>query len=518
MKTQQPNRKLIQLTLLAAFGSALCLMSLFDAATANRTEPRFWIEAGQGGTLQAEMHFANSVGQLGVLNTAGPVQMKDHPFFEPLGLNPRGCVTCHQPADAMSVSVESLRQRWRITKGNDPIFAPIDGSNNPRLPQAPESSHSLLLNRGLFRIGLQWPPKDHKGNTIKPEFTIEVVRDPTGVNLDSTYGLTGVNPTVSVFRRSRPAANLKYVMAFDEAPSGQNGASAAVNTETGTPFSLNLMSDARHLTLKQQAFGAYRDHQEGRQGQLPEEELAKILAFENQIYVAQSVDRWGGSLIETSGATTLGPRALAEAKTRAMTGDLVFRLFDAWKNPAALPKELSDAQRAFRVSAARGNEVFLSRQFRIQNVAHSNSIGLDNSGKQTCTSCHSAPMTGQALSAGWVDLGTTNYPMWTEPSIFSNKTELPVFKCTCDKKALPHPYLGRVIFTNDPGRALITGKCADIGSIVMGQFRGLASRAPYFSNGSARTLRELIDFHDRRFDIKLTEQEKTDLVNFLSVL
>ncbi len=50
------------------------------------------------------------------------------------------------------------------------------------------------------------------------------------------------------------------------------------------------------------------------------------------------------------------------------------------------------------------------------------------------------------------------------------------------------------------------------------QFRGLAARAPYFSNGSAATLREIVDFYDRRFNIGYTEQEKNDLVNFLSVL
>jgi cytochrome c peroxidase len=127
-------------------------------------------------------------------------------------------------------------------------------------------------------------------------------------------------------------------------------------------------------------------------------------------------------------------------------------------------------------------------------------------------------MTGQDLAPGWVDVGTVNYPTWTELPVFSDKAELPVFKLTCDKGAAPHPYLGRVIYTNDPGRALITGKCTDIGSIVMGQFRGLAARAPYFSNGSAKNLRELVDFYDRRFDMKLTEQEKVDLVNFLSVL
>ena len=35
---------------------------------------------------------------------------------------------------------------------------------------------------------------------------------------------------------------------------------------------------------------------------------------------------------------------------------------------------------------------------------------------------------------------------------------------------------------------------------------------------SAKTLRELVDFYDRRFQIGYTEREKQDLVNFLSIL
>jgi hypothetical protein len=212
---------------------------------------------------------------------------------------------------------------------------------------------------------------------------------------------------------------------------------------------------------------------------------------------------------------------MADGKIYALANndrDPVFRLFDAWKDPATMAKELAEAQREFRASVARGNDVFMFRQFWIRDVAHINSIGLGNPIKGTCSTCHNAQMTGQGLPPGWADVGTTNYPTWTEPSVFSDKAVLPVFKLTCDKSAPPHPYLGRVIYTNDPGRALITGKCVDIGAIVMGQFRGLAARAPYFSNGSAKNLRELVDVHDRRFDMKLTEQEKVDLANFLSVL
>jgi cytochrome c peroxidase len=57
-----------------------------------------------------------------------------------------------------------------------------------------------------------------------------------------------------------------------------------------------------------------------------------------------------------------------------------------------------------------------------------------------------------------------------------------------------------------------------VGAIVMQQMRGLAARAPYFANGSMKTLRELVDYYDRRFDAKYKEEEKQDLVNFLGVL
>jgi cytochrome c peroxidase len=52
----------------------------------------------------------------------------------------------------------------------------------------------------------------------------------------------------------------------------------------------------------------------------------------------------------------------------------------------------------------------------------------------------------------------------------------------------------------------------------MQQFRGLAARAPYFVNGSASSLRELVDYYDRRFNIDFTDQEREDLINFLSAL
>jgi cytochrome c peroxidase len=72
--------------------------------------------------------------------------------------------------------------------------------------------------------------------------------------------------------------------------------------------------------------------------------------------------------------------------------------------------------------------------------------------------------------------------------------------------------------TTDPGRALITGKWGDIGKVKGPVLRALASRAPYFHNGSAATLADVIVFYDMHFNIGFTPQEKADLIAFLNSL
>jgi cytochrome c peroxidase len=70
----------------------------------------------------------------------------------------------------------------------------------------------------------------------------------------------------------------------------------------------------------------------------------------------------------------------------------------------------------------------------------------------------------------------------------------------------------------DPGRALITGKWTDIGKVKGPILRALASRAPYFHNGSAATLADVIVFYDMHFNIGFTPREKADLIAFLNSL
>jgi len=72
--------------------------------------------------------------------------------------------------------------------------------------------------------------------------------------------------------------------------------------------------------------------------------------------------------------------------------------------------------------------------------------------------------------------------------------------------------------TTDPGRALITGRWHDIGRFKGPTLRALAARAPYFHNGSADGLKDVVRFYDERFGIGFSEQEKEDLVAFLKAL
>jgi cytochrome c peroxidase len=77
---------------------------------------------------------------------------------------------------------------------------------------------------------------------------------------------------------------------------------------------------------------------------------------------------------------------------------------------------------------------------------------------------------------------------------------------------------GQQVQVTDPGRALIDGKWAHIGRFKGPMLRNLASRAPYFHNGFAADLRDVVAFYDQRFSVGFTESEKADLVAFLRSL
>jgi hypothetical protein len=519
---------------------ACCVALLLSAASflgwaQAQTPPdsdTWWLPGG-GREFPASLSYADEHGIITTLNLKGPTDTRGHPFFTPLGTNGRACITCHQPADGMSLSAQDIQARWQATNGKDPVFAAIDGSNCPSLPQDERSSHSLLLERGTFRVARPWPPVDANGKKIAAQFDIEVVRDPTGCNTSAIYGLHSKNPAISVFRRPRPATNIKYLTAVGFVFEPKNGFPLPIDPESGQRMSGNLLADSRAGTLKLQLLDAMRTHLEI-EGNMGAAQIQRILDFEGQLYTAQSFDRVGGKLDD--GGAHGGPETLALSKpgvlknskdlqwveyspwaapTMANTTSATINPASAATNPASVTASTAgnrDAQRMFRESVARGAAIFRERTFLISDSSGLNSMNFGNPTRDGCNFCHNMTRTGMDVAPGQVDLGTTNEP-FADPA-----PDLPLFKLTCHAGETPHPFLGDIVYTHDPGFALTTGRCVDIGKITMQSMRGLAARAPYFSNGSARTLRDVVEFYDRRYNIGLTEQEKQDLTNLMSVL
>ena len=423
------------------------------------------------------------------------------PFFQSLGTNGRSCATCHQPADAMAVSAAHVQMRFDQSRGLDPIFRTVDGSNcdhniDVSTVAGRSAAYSLLRTRGLFRIALDVP----------------AARDFEVVGVVNPYGCSEQN-VISAYRRPLPAANLKFLSAvmFDGRES---------SAQTGTiPIASNNYPQSLETDLAHQVVDATTGHA---QGLLPGPTAAQqqaIVNFEMSLYTAQAEDHGAGNL-SAEGANG-GPLAISRQDYYIGSNDPVgldpdnpiplkfntkiFNLFDAWQS----------AGNPHRQAIARGQAIFNSKTFTITGVAglngntFSNGVTAPQTIVSTCGICHDAPNAGNHSVSAPLNIGVADAPGGNNAL---DTSYLPVITI-CQK-----PALTTCVATTDPGRALISGKFADIGKFKGPILRGLAARAPYFHNGSARTLNDIVDFYDARFHIGFTAQEKSDLAAFLSSL
>jgi cytochrome c peroxidase len=83
---------------------------------------------------------------------------------------------------------------------------------------------------------------------------------------------------------------------------------------------------------------------------------------------------------------------------------------------------------------------------------------------------------------------------------------------------LRHKVTGVRYQTTDPGRALRTGLWGDLDKFKAPSLRGLSARAPYFHNGIAPTLKDVVIHYETERGFKFTRQEREDLVAFLEAL
>jgi len=420
---------------------------------------------------------SNSSGEFHTISTAGIIDTSN-PFFQVLGTNGRRCVTCHQPDSGWTVTPANIQRRFAATDGMDPIFRTNDGSNcdttDVSTREARQEAYSLLLSKGLIRIELPVP--------ADVEFAVTAV--------DSPYGCSGT-AKVSVYRRILPSTNVSFLstVMWD-----------GRETFPGQSLEANLMHQALDATMGHA------------QGAAPtEDQQRRIARFQMALYTAQTRDEDAGALQADGargGTANLTGQEffigindpLGLNPTGAAFRPEVFDLYSQWERAASFPsRELFVA----RQRVAHGERLFNNRPIAIKGVAGLN----DKLGQPTimgfCGTCHDSPNVGNHSVPAPLNIGLADATRRTP--------DLPLF--TLDNKSTHE-----IVQTSDPGRALITGKWADVGKFKGPILRDLAARAPYFHNGSAATLADVVNFYDTRFELHLTVQEKEDLVAFLRTL
>jgi cytochrome c peroxidase len=381
-----------------------------------------------------------------------------NPFFTQLGTNNRTCNSCHVASDGWSITPANLQQRFQSTQGTDPVFRVVDGANCPSADvsttSAATAAYSQLLNFGLIRMTLPVP--------ANAEFSIIAISDPY-----QCPETTATNP--SLYRRPLPSTNLKFL----------NG----------------IMWDGREPDLKTQALDATMVHA---QPATPptDTQLQQIVTLETSLFTAQSADTQAGDV--TAQGANGGPVFLSTQpfspgiNTGAAFTPNAFTLYTNWASA-------SGSNAAAQQSVARGEALFNTFPMLISVVPGFNDLQGQPIIMGTCTTCHNTPNVGGDSLPDMMNIGTT-----------SPTANLPSYTVHCND--------GSQLVTTDPGRAMVTGKCADLGKFKIPGMRGLAARAPYFHNGSSATLMDLVNFYDQRFNMLLTDDQKADLVAFMNTL
>jgi cytochrome c peroxidase len=463
------KRHLVSLAVVVSTGPVVGILAS-DLSTAGETDSR-------------QLVSNDPAGQVRTFKTNGALDV-DNPFFKDLGTNGRSCFTCHRPAQGWTITPESVQSRFVESRGLDPIFRTNDGSNcegaDVSTVATRRAAFSQLLTRGLIRVGIDVP--------AGAEFVIDSIDDP--------YNCGAPLTAASMYRRPLPSTNLRFLSAVM-----WDGRESSPTT--------TILQD-----LAKQADDATQGHAQASLHLTPEEAQA-IVALETGLFTAQVRDDRAGSL-HTDGATG-GPVALSQQPffigindpvglnpTGAPFDSNAFTLFSAWAH-ADEQDEVSRTRRAI----ARGQQIFNTTPIVISGVAglnnqtFSNGVTVPEPFTGTCTTCHDAPNAGDHSVKAPLNIGLTDASRRT--------ADMPLY-------TLRRISTGETVETTDPGRAMITGKWADVGKFKGPILRALAARAPYFHNGSAATLDEAVAFYETRFNLHLSVQDKADLVAFLRAL
>jgi cytochrome c peroxidase len=487
--------------------AATCATALVAVAAA----PSILAQVAGQPPLRTPVPIPNPSGTALTVTTTGTIDT-GNPFFRPIG-NGRSCASCHREEEGWTITPRGVQQRFAASNGNDPIFRLVDGANSPTLRDTTidqkRVAYSMLLTKGLIRVGLPMP--------ANAEFDLVAVDDPYG------YANAG---ELSLFRRPLPATNLKFLstVMWDarETFTDANSRICLANTAPAQCFS-SIDFDLLH-----QANSAVVGHAQAAQGLTAAQQRA-IVDFEKTLFTAQSTDNRAGSLSSANAhggpAFLLGQPfyfgindvAAGDYRMQAAFNQNVMTMFGPWRNAALAPLPPPPPQSGLpppppqpvvtsadaRAAIARGEGIFNGKQFDIAGVAGFNGAIKPTTVRGTCASCHDTPNAGTHSVTRMFNIGTAAANRRTP--------DLPLY--TLRNKAT-----GEFIQISDPGLALQSGKWSDVGRVKVPNLRALAARVPYFHNGSAADVGDVVRFYDQRFNIRFNPQEVADLTAFLRAL
>jgi cytochrome c peroxidase len=516
-------------------------------------------QAGQsgGGTAEGpvatppagrdEGPFPNTVGEAFNVSVRGPID-RNNEFFKGFG-NGRACVTCHRPEDGFSITPATVRALFKkCGLDSDEVKADVqddtacalfrtsDGANSPTADvstaAARRAAYSLLLSRGLIRM--VFPVLE----ASKRQYDVVEAHDPYGVGSTTTF---------SVYRRPLPATNLTFA-------SGIMWDFRETSTAPVMPPFTPDVTKAPALSeqLRTQAINAALDHGQAMSGTLTEAQVKSIVDFELTLFSAQSRVSGAGDL--TSAGASGGVLSLVKQPVTPVCGNLdvydnnpmypqcqtytfdpnVFTLFKAWEGLQG-----DDPQTALRTSIARGQTLFNTKKAESPTLRDAVFFNHQGDNKNlTCSTCHASFNVGTIS----VPVAVGNVAVGVEPSILNapnkpvdslDKT-LPYYKLRCNANGMAtfvrtkgavgcHDgteagIAAEEITVNDPGRAAVAGSWTGAAAFKSPALRNLSAHAPYFHDGSAATLADVVARYDTVLGFSFTETEKADLVNFLSAL
>jgi hypothetical protein len=456
-------------------------------------------------------------------------------FFANIGANGRTCNSCHKLENGLGISTATISSLFTQSNGQDPIFRLNDGSNAPSGPWASiliaqnnlRALYGMLIDHGLIRVGIGVPAG----------LTAVFISDPY-------YFASPAE--LSLFRRPLPSVNVSAnVLAMWDGRESDGGRTKIFDA------------------LVNQANDATRGHAQ-RPTDVPVAQRQQIAQFQLDLFNAQvrsnvvgdlriaacTVNDDGDPCEEARGGAanalnlflhgspggsqggfdafspgindpfrfngavcdqeTVQPNNASCFKNVSMT------FFDPWESDEIPQNSTLNVNRG---ELGDGENIFYTKPMFFTTAGGGTEVpGLSdvkpNLKQGTCTTCHNTPEFGSHSVARFFNTGVSD-PFMGGPNnrdhnpLAGNLVGFPQYSIASSSNP------GAYITTTDPGRALHTGKLSDLSKFKVPNLRGLGSRAPYFHNGSAKTLNDVVNFYNTKFGMHMTSEEIRKVVLFL---